>query len=117
VPYENSESVDGSLLEESETGRMQKLALQRSTHETMRRERMKRFMAKIGLVIVFCTTSALVVLAATQPPQVGGVLPNIVLEAPNQPEHQAYLGIKEKKSFTIPEIDARIVIIEIFSMY
>jgi hypothetical protein len=55
--------------------------------------------------------------ADSQPPPEGGVLPDIVLTAPESPEHLEYLGIHGKKSFKIPEIKAEVVIIEIFSMY
>jgi hypothetical protein len=55
--------------------------------------------------------------AASQPPAVGGMLPEIILTAPNNAVHQEYLGIAGGKTFTIPEIKADIVIIEIFSMY
>ena len=78
---------------------------------------MKGFTTKMVSIIFFCSMSAMMVTAATQPPPSGGVLPAIVLPAPDQPEHQAYLGIKGKQSFSIPDIDAQIVIVEIFSMY
>lgn len=78
---------------------------------------MKRFMLKIASFIVLCAIPAVMVSASTQPPPEGGVLPEIVLPAPQQPEHLAYLGLKENQPFTIPQIDARIVIVEVFSMY
>ena len=77
----------------------------------------KRCKSTMMLILVFCGIPALIVVAATEPPPEGGLLPEIVLPAPDRPEHLAYLGIKGKPSFTIPEIDARIVIVEIFSMY
>ncbi|MGD8393540.1 MAG: hypothetical protein PVH74_18550, partial [Desulfobacterales bacterium] len=55
--------------------------------------------------------------AATQPPAVGGVLPDFSLAVPKNVDHQRYLGIADKASFTIPEIKADVVIIQIFSMY
>ncbi len=78
---------------------------------------MKPIVVKIVFIIVFFSTPVFISIAATQPPAVGGVLPNIVLPAPEQPEHQAYLGIKDKQEFTIPDIEAPIVIVEVFSMY
>lgn len=78
---------------------------------------MKRFISKIASIMVLCAMPAVMVSAATQPPPEGGVLPEIVLPAPHKPEHLTYLGIKENQPFTIPQIDARIVIVEIFSMY
>ena len=55
--------------------------------------------------------------AETKPPAEGGVLPGIVLEVPANSELQHYLGVAGKQTFTIPEIKAEVVIIEIFSMY
>jgi hypothetical protein len=53
----------------------------------------------------------------TSPPVEGGVLPPIDLGVPQSPEHQQYLGISGDTTFTIPQIKAEIVLIEIFSMY
>ena len=55
--------------------------------------------------------------AASQPPVEGGELPEIILTVPPSTEYQQYLGITGKKSFTIPEIKAEVVLMEIFSMY
>jgi hypothetical protein len=54
--------------------------------------------------------------ADSQPPAVGGVLPEIDLAVPRSDEHQKYLGVTGK-TFTIPQIKAEVVIVEIFSMY
>ena len=54
--------------------------------------------------------------ADSQPPAVGGVLPEFDLSVPRSDEHQKYLGVAGK-TFTIPEIKAEVVIVEIFSMY
>ncbi|CAB1078289.1 hypothetical protein D1AOALGA4SA_6043 [Olavius algarvensis Delta 1 endosymbiont] len=55
--------------------------------------------------------------AASQPPAVGGKLPEITLAAPQDAELQLYLGVRGKQTFAIPEIKAEVVLIEIFSMY
>lgn len=55
--------------------------------------------------------------AETKPPAVGGDLPAIILNVPENSDLQQYLGVSGKKTFTIPEIKAEVVIIEIFSMY
>ncbi len=55
--------------------------------------------------------------AASQPPAVGGKLPEITLITPQDTEIQSYLGVSGKQAFAIPEIKAEIVLIEIFSMY
>jgi peroxiredoxin len=54
---------------------------------------------------------------ASQPPAVGGKLPEINLTVPPDIELRQYLGVGGKETFTIPEIKAEVVIIEIFSMY
>jgi hypothetical protein len=55
--------------------------------------------------------------AEIKPPAEGGILPQIVLSVPENLELQQYLGVAGKKTFTIPEIKAEVVLIEIFSMY
>ena len=55
--------------------------------------------------------------AESQPPAVGGVLPEFRLPVPKSDAHQDYLGVGGKAVFSIPEIRAEVVIIEIFSMY
>ncbi|MGD9241463.1 MAG: hypothetical protein PVG69_15645 [Desulfobacterales bacterium] len=54
--------------------------------------------------------------ADSQPPAVGGALPEFDLSVPKSDEQQRYLGVAGK-TFTIPQIKAEVVIIEIFSMY
>ena len=55
--------------------------------------------------------------ADINPPPEGGILPAINLVVPPSVEYQQYLGIAGRKTFTIPEIKAEVVLIEIFSMY
>jgi len=55
--------------------------------------------------------------AAVQPPPEGGVLPEIVLTVPQNDWQQEYLGLDAIREFKIPQIQAQVVIIEIFSMY
>ena len=55
--------------------------------------------------------------AASQPPPEGGILPNIELPVPEAPQYRQYLGLDQKSVFSIPDIKAEVVIIEIFSMY
>ena len=62
---------------------------------------------------VFLTNTAYL----TNPPAEGGELPAIDLAVPQNTEHQEYLGIGGSKTFTIPDIKAEVVLIEIFSMY
>lgn len=55
--------------------------------------------------------------ANSQPPAVGDVLPDFSLAVPKDVDQQNYLGVSGREVFTIPEIKADVVIIEIFSMY
>jgi hypothetical protein len=55
--------------------------------------------------------------AEGQPPAEGAALPAITLPAPKEAAHQAYLGLAGKKTFTIADIAAEVVIIEIMNMY
>ena len=77
-----------------------------------------RFTTIFLLVLIFCFF-AFVTLAGAEikPPAKGGTLPEIVLRVPGDSDLQQYLGIAGKETFTIPEIKAEVVIIEIFSMY
>ncbi len=71
----------------------------------------------ILLVVTIFLFSGLVVFAANEPPKESGMLPDIKLSVPKSPEEKTYLGLKGNGSFTIPQIKANVVIIEIFSMY
>ena len=55
--------------------------------------------------------------AVTGPPTEGGILPEIVLHVPKILEQKKYLGLSSETTFTIPQIKASVVIVEIFSMY
>jgi len=55
--------------------------------------------------------------AAAQAPAVGGTLPEIALDVPEDTELRQYLGLTGKQTFAIPEIKTEVVLIEIFSMY
>jgi len=57
------------------------------------------------------------VLAAKSPPVKDAVLPEIKLVIPLKHSDRSYLGLHASGFFKIPEIRARVVIIEIFSMY
>jgi hypothetical protein len=55
--------------------------------------------------------------AENQPPAEGAALPVITLATPKDSAHQAYLGVAGKKQFTVADIPADVVIIQIFNMY
>ena len=56
-------------------------------------------------------------IAASAPPVEGAQLPDANLRVPDNPDDQRYLGLTGKGAFQIPQVKARVVIIEIFSMY
>jgi thiol-disulfide isomerase/thioredoxin len=77
-------------------------------------------MRKISVVSIIMTIVlmfAFPIFAASEPPAEGGPLPVIKLPIPKNPEQKNYLGLTGEGSFTIPKVKARVVIIEIFSMY
>jgi hypothetical protein len=77
-----------------------------------------RFILKFIFALSLCLLAVVGLAgAAIKPPAEGGILPEIVLSAPENSELQQYLGLTGKKTFTIPEIKAEVVLIEIFSMY
>jgi peroxiredoxin len=56
-------------------------------------------------------------LAANKPPQRGEGLPAINLPVPKNPDEKNYLGLSGSGTFKISQIKAKVVIVEIFSMY
>jgi hypothetical protein len=69
------------------------------------------------LFVIYCFLSHSPALAAEQPPGVGDTLPPIKLVVPHDAQAKRYLGLSGGKHFTIPEIQAQVVVIEIFNMY
>ena len=70
--------------------------------------------AAAGLIsLVICKLT----LAANLPPVKGAALPPITLPVPEDPDEKEYLGLSGSSSFSIPQIKAKVVIIEIFSLY
>jgi thiol-disulfide isomerase/thioredoxin len=68
----------------------------------------------MGLAIIMWAPATI---ATSGPPAKGAQLPETNLPVPNDPAERLYLGLSGKGSFQIPEIKAKVVIIEIFSMY
>jgi hypothetical protein len=56
-------------------------------------------------------------LAASKPPAPGETLPSFDLTVPLDAEARSYLGLSESGQFTVPQIEAQVVIIQIFNMY
>jgi peroxiredoxin len=80
---------------------------------------MKKIRALYCMVIITVCIFTYSLSLAGSPPAVGGILPDIKLSMPKDMADKNYLGlgIFGFGSFTIPEIKANVVIIEIFSMY
>jgi hypothetical protein len=56
-------------------------------------------------------------MAESQAPAEGASLPAIRLPASKDAGHATYLGVSGKKEFSVADIPAEVVIIEIFNMY
>jgi thiol-disulfide isomerase/thioredoxin len=68
----------------------------------------------VGLIsLIVCDLNR----AANLPPVKGRVLPLITLPVPEDPDEKEYLGLSGGSFFRIPQIKAKVVIIEIFSIY
>ncbi len=70
-------------------------------------------------VIIMTVLMIVCIASAGSPPVVGGTLPDIKLPIPKDSAEKNYLGLGffGFGTFKIPEIKAKLVIIEIFSMY
>jgi peroxiredoxin len=78
---------------------------------------MKRTLMSFALMAFFLLTISSSIHAANKPPQKGETLPAMSLPVPKNPAEKSYLGLSGEGSFKIPQIKAKVVIIEIFSMY
>jgi len=78
---------------------------------------MKTLMMALSLVLGMGLASSVSSAAESPAPAEGGPLPAITLPGPKDAEHQAYLGLGGKKQFTVGDVQAEVVIIQIFNMY
>jgi len=81
---------------------------------------MKKMQKILVLMVVIMTGLVFSVpaSAAGMPPAVGGQLPDMKIAMPRDSGDKAYLGLSFGfGSFRIPQIKAKVVIVEIFSMY
>src|SRR4030043_2036258 len=78
---------------------------------------MKKILMSPSVVTILCFMLVFPTLAANKPPEKGEVFPVMNLPIPKNPDEKNYLGISGSGSFKIPQIKAKVVIIEIFSMY
>jgi peroxiredoxin len=78
---------------------------------------MKKVLIPFAVVALLFSILALHALAANKPPEKGEALPTINLPIPKNPDERSYLGLSGSGLFKIPQIKAKTVIVEIFSMY
>ena len=78
---------------------------------------MRKFLTCSLAISLLLLGPAFFLSAAEKPPEKGGVLPMINLPIPKSPDEKSYLGLSGTGSFRIPKIKAKVVVIEIFSMY
>jgi thiol-disulfide isomerase/thioredoxin len=78
---------------------------------------MKRILISLVVIGVLSFILTRITSAANAPPAKGGVLPVINLPIPKSLDEKDYLGLSGDGHFKIPQIKAKVVIVEIFSMY
>ena len=77
----------------------------------------KELLILLLFILVVFTLVHYPVVAATKPPAPGTVLPQFQLVVPEDSGSKAYLGLSGSDEFTIPEIKAQVVVIQILSRY
>ena len=78
---------------------------------------MKKILMYLTVMILLLSAFTFSVLSANKPPEKGERLPVINLPIPKNPDERNYLGLSGSGLFKIPQIKAKAVIVEIFSMY
>ena len=78
---------------------------------------MKRKISSLAIVILVLFMAKAISAAEINPPQVGGVFPEIELLKSSNPVDLKYLGLSGSGIFKIQQVKADVVIVEIFSMY
>lgn len=78
---------------------------------------MKKFVISLGVMTFLLLAIISPPFAANKPPEKGEVLPVINLPIPKNAGEKGYLGLSGDGFFKIPQIKAKVVIVEIFSMY
>jgi peroxiredoxin len=79
---------------------------------------MKRiFMNQLAAVAIFVLILNAQAIGANSTPKKGGTLPLINLDVPKDSANMSYLGLSGEGLFNISQIKAKVVIIQIFSMY
>ena len=78
---------------------------------------LKKILVTCGFILAFLFVATLPALTASKPPATGETLPSFELDVPEKGEFRDYLGLSGSGRFTVPQIEAQVVIIEIFNMY
>ncbi|HMA68008.1 MAG TPA: TlpA disulfide reductase family protein [Desulfosalsimonadaceae bacterium] len=79
---------------------------------------MKKLSLFTVLLLLFFSLPSASAASKKAPPKADDAFPAIALPMPQSPEHQNYLGLSgDKNSFAIQNIQTKVLIIEIFSMY
>lgn len=68
-------------------------------------------------ILVFLTVLTVPADAGHPIPAAGDALPAIILQPPEKADHKTYLGLSGARPFALAEIQAEVLVIEIFSMY
>jgi peroxiredoxin len=78
---------------------------------------MKKTLMVLTIIILFLSILTFSALPVNKPPEKGELLPVINLPIPKNPDERNYLGLSGSGSIKISQIKAKVVIVEIFSMY
>jgi len=78
---------------------------------------MKKTYLTMPVIPILLLALVFPVLSANKPPEKGETLPVFTLPIPKTPAEKAYLGLSGDGFFKVPQIKARVVIVEIYSMY
>ncbi|MFP3869370.1 MAG: peroxiredoxin family protein [Syntrophobacteria bacterium] len=77
----------------------------------------KKHFVSFALSVFWLAMAAGPAFAADRPPAPGEILPPFELPMPQDGKVKDYLGLSGSGSFTVPQIKAKLVIVEIYSMY
>jgi peroxiredoxin len=77
----------------------------------------RRIITVVPVAVLWAVLLVSLASASKMPPQPNGPLPDFKLTVPERATDRDYLGLTTTGSFTVAQIKAHVVIIEIFSMY
>ena len=79
--------------------------------------KMKSIPVSVAIIVISLALLHSLAFGSNLPPVKGGVLPEIKIQVPDNAANRNYLSLEKSGFFKIPQIKAKVVIIEIFSMY